>query len=108
MPDLGVSFEQSYNAKNRVVTKTMLVITTHFSQACNDKREVEHTRETRRSLPKVLGTVRSPPPTTATAARPTCRRTTMRVLSPASDQARVPPPARDGTILLGCTHAADE
>jgi transposase len=44
MPVSGGGFEQSYNAQAGVDTETMLVVTAHVSQACNDKREVQPTR----------------------------------------------------------------
>ena len=37
MPVSGGGFEQSYNAQASVDTQTMLVLTAHVSQACNDK-----------------------------------------------------------------------
>ena len=56
MPVSGGGFEQSYNAQAGVDTQTMLVVTAHVSQACNDKREVQHTIQ---ALPEVLGEVQS-------------------------------------------------
>jgi len=55
MPVSGGGFEQSYNAQAGVDTETMLVITAHVSQACNDKREVEPTLQRIEALPEVLG-----------------------------------------------------
>ena len=55
MPVAGGGFEQSYNAQAGVDTETMLVITAHVSQACNDKREVEPTLQRIDALPAVLG-----------------------------------------------------
>jgi len=59
MPVSGGGFEQSYNAQAGVDTETMLVITAHVSQACNDKREVEPTLKAIEALPEVLGPVQS-------------------------------------------------
>ena len=59
MPVSGGGFEQSYNAQAGVDTETMLVVTAHVSQACNDKREVQPTIEAVAALPEVLGQVRS-------------------------------------------------
>ena len=58
MPVAGGGFEQSYNAQAGVDTETMLVITAHVSQACNDKREVEPTLQRIEALPAVLGALR--------------------------------------------------
>jgi transposase len=59
MPVSGGGFEQSYNAQAGVDTETMLVVTAHVSQACNDKREVEPTLQRLAALPEELGQVRS-------------------------------------------------
>ena len=59
MPTSGGGFEQSYNAQAGVDTETMMVITRHVSQACNDKREVVPTLEQIQALPPVLGEVHS-------------------------------------------------
>ncbi len=59
MPVSGGGFEQSYNAQAGVDTETMMVITRHVSQACNDKREVAPTLEQIVALPAVLGKVQS-------------------------------------------------
>jgi hypothetical protein len=59
MPVSGGGFEQSYNAQASVDTETMLVVTAHVSQACNDKREVKPTIQAIVALPKVLGQVQS-------------------------------------------------
>jgi transposase len=59
MPVSGGGFEQSYNAQAGVDIDTMMVITAHLTQACNDKREVVPTLEQIRSLPAVLGEVKS-------------------------------------------------
>ena len=57
MPVSGAGFEQSYNAQAGVDTETMMVITAHVSQACNDKREVVPTLEQIQALPSLLGQV---------------------------------------------------
>jgi transposase len=57
MPVSGGGFEQSYNAQAGVDTQTMLVITAHVTQACNDKREVEPTLQQIEVLPAELGEV---------------------------------------------------
>jgi transposase len=59
MPVSGGGFEQSYNAQAGVDTETMMVITRHVSQACNDKREVVPTLQQIRALPPILGEVQS-------------------------------------------------
>jgi transposase len=59
MPVAGAGFEQSYNAQAGVDTETMMVITQHVSQACNDKREVVPTLARIAALPAVLGQVQS-------------------------------------------------
>jgi transposase len=59
MPVSGGGFEQSYNAQAGVDTETMLVITAHVSQACNDKREIEPTLQRIAALPEQLGQVQS-------------------------------------------------
>lgn len=59
MPVSGGGFEQSYNAQAGVDTQTMMVVTAHVSQACNDKREVQPTLKAIKSLPEVLGQVQS-------------------------------------------------
>lgn len=59
MPVSGGGFEQSYNAQAGVDTDTMMVITRHVSQACNDKREIEPTLEQIATLPATLGQVQS-------------------------------------------------
>ena len=50
-------FEQSFNAQAGVDTETMLVITQHVTDACNDKREVVATLEQIAALPDALGEV---------------------------------------------------
>lgn len=57
MPVSGGGFEQSYNAQAGVDTETMMAITAHVSQACNDKREVVPTLERIQALPSLLGEV---------------------------------------------------
>lgn len=59
MPVSGGGFEQSYNAQAGVDTQTMMVITRHVTQACNDKREVLPTLGQLQSLPTVLGQVQT-------------------------------------------------
>jgi transposase len=59
MPVSGGGFEQSYNAQAGVDTQTMMVLTQHVSQACNDKREVAPTLQRIAALPAVLGEVQS-------------------------------------------------
>ena len=59
MPVSGGGFEQSYNAQAGVDTETMMVITRHVSQACNDKREVVPTLQQIEALPEELGEVQS-------------------------------------------------
>lgn len=44
-PSREGGFEQSYNAQAGVDTDTMMVITAHVTQACNDKRDVVPTLE---------------------------------------------------------------
>ena len=60
MPVSGGRFEQSYNAQAGVDTDTMLVVTAHVSQACNDKREAQPTILAILALPEVLGQVQWP------------------------------------------------
>jgi transposase len=59
MPVSGGGFEQSYNAQAGVDTQTMLVVTAHVSQACNDKREVQPTIQAIQALPEELGPVQT-------------------------------------------------
>jgi hypothetical protein len=59
MPVSGGGFEQSYNAQAGVDTQTMMVITAHVSQACNDKREVQPTLKAIEALPEALGQVQT-------------------------------------------------
>jgi transposase len=57
MPTSGGGFEQAYNAQAGVDTETMLIVTTHVSQATNDKQELEPALTNLKHLPKQLGTV---------------------------------------------------
>ena len=59
MPVSGGGFEQSYNAQAGVDIDTMMVITAHVTQACNDKREVVPTIERIEALPEQLGQVQT-------------------------------------------------
>lgn len=59
MPRSGGGFAQSYNVQAGVDTQTMLIVTAHVTQACNDKREVQPTIEAIRALPEVLGWVQT-------------------------------------------------
>lgn len=57
MPTSGGGFEQAYNAQAGVDTETMLIVTTHVSQAPNDKKELEPALTNLKQLPQELGTV---------------------------------------------------
>jgi transposase len=57
MPKSGGGFEQAYNAQAGVDTDTMLIITSHVSQATNDKKELEPALASLKQLPQALGTV---------------------------------------------------
>lgn len=57
MPTSGGGFEQGYNAQAGVDTDTMLIVTTHVSQATNDKQELEPALTNLKQLPLRLGTV---------------------------------------------------
>jgi hypothetical protein len=57
MPTSGGSFEQAYNAQAGVDTETLLIVTTHVSQAPNDKKELEPALTHLKHLPQRLGTV---------------------------------------------------
>lgn len=59
MPVSGGGFEQSYNAQAGVDTQTMMVVTAHVTQACNDKREVVPTLAQIALLPQGLGQVQT-------------------------------------------------
>jgi hypothetical protein len=55
MPTSGGGFEQAYNAQAGVDTETMLIVTTHVSQAPNDKKELEPALTSLKQLPQELG-----------------------------------------------------
>ncbi len=57
MPTSGDSFEQAYNVQAGVDTQTMLIVTTHVTQAPNDKQEFEPALTNLKQLPQALGTV---------------------------------------------------
>lgn len=57
MPASGGSFKQAYNAQAGVDTESMLIVTTHVSQATNDKQELEPALTNLKLLPEELGTV---------------------------------------------------
>ncbi len=57
MPVSGGGFEQCYNAQASVDTDTMLVVSSHMTQATNDKQEMAPTLTKLCSLPEALGTV---------------------------------------------------
>lgn len=57
MPVSGGGFEQCYNAQACVDTETMLVVSTHVTQATNDKQEIVPALARLNALPEVLGTV---------------------------------------------------
>lgn len=57
MPTSGGGFEQAYNAQAGVDTETLLIVTTHVSQAPNDKQELEPALTNLKRLPQALGTV---------------------------------------------------
>jgi transposase len=57
MPTSGGGFEQAYNAQAGVDTETLLIVTTHVSQAPNDKQEMEPALTNLKRLPQALGTV---------------------------------------------------
>jgi transposase len=57
MPTSGGGFEQAYNAQAGVDTETMLIVTTHVSQAPNDKQELVPALTNVKQLPQELGTV---------------------------------------------------
>ena len=59
MPVSGGGFEQSYNAQAGVDIDTMMVVTAHVTQACNDKREVVPTLKQIGALPEALGVVQT-------------------------------------------------
>jgi transposase len=55
MPVAGGCFEQCYNAQAAVDTDSMLVVTTHVTQAPNDKEQVAPMVEKLCALPEALG-----------------------------------------------------
>ena len=57
MPTSGGGFEQAYNVQAGVDTETMLVVTTHVTQATNDKKEMEPALTNLKQLPEKLGAV---------------------------------------------------
>lgn len=57
MPVSGGGFEQSYNAQASVDTDTMLVVSTHMTQAPNDKQQIEPALTKLSTLPEKLGKV---------------------------------------------------
>ena len=57
MPVSGGGFEQCYNAQAGVDTETMLVISTHMTQATNDKQQIAPAITRIGALPQALGTV---------------------------------------------------
>lgn len=57
MPVSGGGFEQCYNAQAGVDTETMLVVSTHLTQATNDKQQVVPALARIEALPQALGTV---------------------------------------------------
>jgi transposase len=57
MPVSGGGFEQCYNAQASVDTETMLVMSTHVTQATNDKQQIEPVLQKLDVLPDALGTV---------------------------------------------------
>jgi transposase len=59
MPVAGGGFEQAYNAQAAVDGATLLIVTTHVSQAPNDKQQLEPVLDKLLELPEALGTVDS-------------------------------------------------
>jgi transposase len=57
MPKSGGGFEQAYNAQAGVDTESMLIVTTHVTQAPNDKHELDPALTNLKQLPQELGTV---------------------------------------------------
>jgi transposase len=57
MPVSGGGFEQCYNAQASVDTDTMLVMSTHVTQATNDKQQIEPALKSLDELPDELGKV---------------------------------------------------
>ncbi|UTW03063.1 IS1182 family transposase [Amphritea atlantica] len=57
MPVSGGGFEQCYNAQASVDTETMLIMSTHVTQAPNDKQQIEPALKPLTALPVKLGKV---------------------------------------------------
>lgn len=57
MPVSGGGFEQCYNAQASVDTDTMLVVSTHLTQAPNDKQQIKPALAKLSTLPEKLGKV---------------------------------------------------
>jgi hypothetical protein len=57
MPVSGGGFEQCFNAQAGVDTDTMLVVSTHVTQATNDKQQIEPALQKLDVLPDELGKV---------------------------------------------------
>ena len=57
MPTSGGGFEQAYNAQAGVDTESMLIVTTHVTQATNDKQELKPALNNLQQLPEKLGAV---------------------------------------------------
>tara|TARA_R110001583_G_scaffold50330_2_gene157098 strand:+ start:890 stop:2245 length:1356 start_codon:yes stop_codon:yes gene_type:complete len=57
MPVSGGGFEQCYNAQAGVDTDTMLVMSTHVTQATNDKQQIKPALQSLTALPGKLGKV---------------------------------------------------
>lgn len=57
MPTSGGGFEQAYNVQAGVDMDTMLIVTTHVTQAPKDKKELEPALTNLKNLPQGLGTV---------------------------------------------------
>jgi transposase len=57
MPVSGGGFEQCFNAQASVDTDTMLVMSTHVTQATNDKQQIEPALKNLSALPDKLGKV---------------------------------------------------
>lgn len=57
MPTSGGGFEQAYNAQAGVDTESMLIVTTHVTQATNDKQELKPALTNLQQLPEKLGAV---------------------------------------------------
>jgi transposase len=57
MPTSSGGFVQAYNAQAGVDTETMLIVTSHITQATNDKQELEPALVNLQQLPAKIGTV---------------------------------------------------